>query len=160
VTTTPAARDHQSLLEAALLDVHALLADLLVASDEQYAAVVARDHAWLENVTRQQERLSSRLERAESKRVIALGGLALADAIALLPADQALRTKSLSDSIAVAVNQLKQRQDHTASLLEQSIEVVGHTLNFLQRLVTVQSPAYGARGVPPSRQSLLVDGRA
>ncbi len=158
--TTPAAREHQSLLETALLDVDATLAELLVASDEQYAAVVARDHAWLENVTRQQERLSFRLEQAESKRLEALAGTPLLSAIALLPADQAVRTKSLSDSIGVAVNQLKERQNHTASLLEQSIELVSHTLNFLQRLVTVQTPAYGVRGIPASRQSLLVDGRA
>ncbi len=113
--TNPAVREHQSPLEAALLDVYATLAALLVASDEQYAALVARDHARLESVTRQQERLSSRLERAEAKR---------------------------------------------ANLLDQSIDLVGNTLNFLQRLVTVQSPAYGARGLAQSRQSLLVDGRA
>ena len=158
--TTSAVREHQSPLEAALLDVHATLAALLVASDEQYAAVVARDHAWLENVTRQQERLSSRLEQAESRRLAALDGLPLRSAIALLPADQAVRTKSLNDSIALAVNELRAHQNHTASLLEQSIDLVSHTLNFLQRLVTVQSPAYGVRGVPVSRQSLLVDGRA
>ena len=158
--TTPVAREHQSLLESTLLDVQATLADLLVASDEQHAAVVARDQAWLENVTRQQERLSSRLEQAESRRLEVLGDSPLLSAIALLPADQAARVKSLSDSIGLAVVQLKQQQAHTASLLEQSIEVVSHTLNFLQRLVTVQSPAYGVRGVPTSRQSLLVDGRA
>jgi|SRR5579859_2654904 len=158
--TTPAVREHQSPLEAALQDVHTILAALLVASDEQYAAVVARDHAWLENVTRQQERLSSRLEQAEARRLEALAGTPLLVAIASLPADDVVRAKSLSDSIAVAVNQLKERQNHTASLIEQSIELVSHTLNFLQRLVTVQSPAYGVRGVPQSRQSLLVDGRA
>jgi hypothetical protein len=158
--TLPVAREHQSPLESALLDVHATLAALLVASDEQYAAVVARDTAWLEGVTRQQERLSSRLEHAESRRLEALGGVPLLSAIALLPTNEATRTRSLSDSIALAVTQLKQRQDHTASLLEQSIVVVSHTLNFLQRLVTVQSPAYSARGVPASRQSLIVDSRA
>ena len=158
--TNPAVREHQSPLEAALLDVHATLAALLVASDEQYAALVARDHARLESVTRQQERLSSRLERAEAQRVEALGGTPLLSAIALLPADQAIRAKSLSDAIALAVKQLKERQNHAANLLEQSIELIGNTLNYLQRLVTVQSPAYGVRGVAQSRQSLLVDGRA
>src|SRR6266404_1026000 len=158
--TNPAVREHQSPLEAALLDVHATLAALLVASDEQYAALVARDHGRLESVTRQQERLSSRLERAEAKRLETLGGTPLLTAIALLPADQALRVKSLSDTIAVAVKQLKERQHHASNLLEQSIELVGNTLNYLQRLVTVQSPAYGARGLAQSRQSLLVDGRA
>ena len=68
--------------------------------------------------------------------------------------------QSVSDAIAMAVKQLKDRQNHAANLLEQSIELVGNTLNFLQRLVTVQSPAYGVRGVAQSRQSLLVDGRA
>ena len=158
--TTPADREHQSLLESALLDVQATLAELLVASDEQYAAVVARDHARLENVTRQQERLSFRLQQAESGRLAALAGTPLREAVALLPVAEATRTQSLSDAIAVAVNQLKERQTHTASLLTQSIELVSHTLNFLQRLVTVPSPAYGVRGVPTSRQSLLVDGRA
>jgi hypothetical protein len=158
--TPPAVREHQSPLEAALLDVHATLAALLVASDEQYAAVAAHDAARLESVTRQQERLSSRLARAEATRLEVLAGVPLATAIASLPADQSARARSVSDAIAVAVTQLKGRQTHTASLLEQSIEVVGHTLNFLQRLVTVQSPAYGVRGVPQSRQSLLVDSRA
>src|SRR6266849_6442557 len=158
--TTPAVREHQSPLEAALLQVHATLAALLVASDEQYAAVAAHDAARLESVTRQQERLSSRLARAEAQRLEVLEGVPLGSAIASLPADQSARARSLSDAIAVAVTELKGRQTHTASLLEQSIEVVGHTLNFLQRLVTVQSPAYGVRGIPHSRQSLLVDSRA
>jgi len=158
--TNPAVREHQSPLEAALLDVYATLAALLVASDEQYAALVARDHARLESVTRQQERLSSRLERAEAKRLEFLGGTPLLTAIALLPADQAIRAKSVSDAIAMAVKQLKDRQNHAANLLDQSIDLVVNTLNFLQRLVTVQSPAYGARGLAQSRQSLLVDGRA
>jgi flagellar biosynthesis/type III secretory pathway chaperone len=158
--TNPAVRESQSPLEAALLDVHATLAALLVASDEQYAALVARDHAQLESVTRQQERLSSRLERAEAKRLEVLAGIPLASAIASLPASQSARARSISKAIAAAVTELKGRQMHSASLLEQSIELVGNTLNFLQRLVTVQSPAYGVRGVAQSRQSLLVDGRA
>src|ERR1700704_5552254 len=103
--TNPAVRENQSPLEAALLDVHATLAALLVASDEQYAALVARDHARLESVTRQQERLSSRLERAGAKRLEGLGGTPLLSAIALQPADQASRVKSLSDAIALAVDQ-------------------------------------------------------
>jgi len=158
--TKPAVREHQSPLEAALLDVHATLAALLVASDEQYAALVARDHARLESVTRQQERLSSRLERAEAKRLEVLAGVPLMSAIAGLPEDQSARARWLSKAIASAVTELKGRQSHSASLLEQSIELVGNTLNFLQRLVTVQPPAYGARGLAQSRQSLLVDGRA
>ncbi len=158
--TNPAVRELQSPLEVALLDVHATLAALLVASHEQYTALVARDHARLESVTRQQERLSSRLERAEAKRIEVLAGAPLATAIASLPVDQAARASTLSQTIAAAVTELKARQTHSASLLEQSIELVGNTLNFLQRLVTVQPPAYGMRGVAQSRQSLLVDGRA
>ena len=158
--TSPAVREHQSPLEAALLDVHATLAALLVLADEQYAALVARDHIRLEGVTRQQERLSARLEHAEARRLEVLAGRPLAAAIAGLPADQSAPAISLSDAIAVAVTDLKGRQTRSASLLEQSIELVGNTLNFLQRLVTVQSPAYGVRGMAPPRQSLLVDGRA
>jgi hypothetical protein len=41
--TTPAVREPESPLEAVLLDVDAILADLLVAADEQHAAVVAGD---------------------------------------------------------------------------------------------------------------------
>ena len=71
--TTPAVREHQSPLEVVLLDVHATLADLLVAADEQHAAVVDHDRDRLENVTRQQEQLSVRLARAEAKRLLASG---------------------------------------------------------------------------------------
>jgi flagellar biosynthesis/type III secretory pathway chaperone len=158
--TTPAVREDQSPLEAALLDVHATLAALLVLTDEQYAALVARDHTRLESVTRQQERLSSRLEHAEARRLEVLAGVPLAAAIDGLPAYQSARAGRISAAIAAAVTELKNRQAHSASLLEQSIELVGNTLNFLQRLVTAQSPAYGVRGLAQSRQSLLVDGRA
>ena len=57
-----------------LLDVHASLVDLRAAADEQYAAVVADDRDRLEAVTRLQERLSSRLGRAETKRLELLSG--------------------------------------------------------------------------------------
>src|SRR6266851_2671829 len=117
--TNPAVRESQSPLEAALLDVHATLAALLVASDEQYGALVARDHARLEGVTRQQERLSSRLARAEAKRLEVLAGVPLASAIASLPAHQSARARNMSKAIAVAVTELKGRQTHSASLLEQ-----------------------------------------
>ena len=66
--TSPAVREHQSPLEEALVNVHTALAELLVAADEQHAAVVAHDRDRLEGVTRQQERLSARLARAESRR--------------------------------------------------------------------------------------------
>jgi hypothetical protein len=58
------------------------------------------------------------------------------------------------------VRLLKERQAQTASLLEQSIDLASQTLNFLQRLVTPPSAAYGARGIAAPRQSVLVDGRA
>src|SRR5205807_1408899 len=115
--TSPAVREHQSPLEAALLDVHATLAALLVLADEQYAALVARDHIRLESVTRQQERLSARLEHAEARRLEVLAGAPLASAMASLPADQSSRARSLSTAIAAAVTDLKGRQTHSASLL-------------------------------------------
>ena len=71
---TPVVREDQSPLEAALLDVDATLAELLAAADEQHAAVVAGDRQRLERVTGLQERLSSRLERAERRRLEHLGG--------------------------------------------------------------------------------------
>jgi flagellar biosynthesis/type III secretory pathway chaperone len=158
--TTPAVREHQSLLESVMLDVHTTLAELLVAADEQHAAVVAHDHAWLENVTRQQEGLSTRLASAEARRIELLAGAPLASALSALPADQATRALSLADSIAATVTQLRERQTSTASLLEQSIELASQTIRFLQRLVTVQAPVYDVRGRTSQSGSLLVDGRA
>jgi flagellar biosynthesis/type III secretory pathway chaperone len=158
--TSPAVREHQSPLEAALVDVQATLSELLVAADEQLAAVVARDNARLENVTRQQESLSTRLARAEAQRLEVLAGTPLASALSALPPDQAIRAWSLNDSIAEAVKQLKERQSRTASLLEQSIELASQTIQFLQRLVTVQAPVYDVRGRTSQSGSLLVDGRA
>jgi flagellar biosynthesis/type III secretory pathway chaperone len=157
MTTTPADRDHQSPLEIALLDVHATLADLLVAADEQHTAVVARDRDLLESVTRQQERLSARLAQAEARRIQLTGGKPLSAAVETLPAPM----QTLSASIAASVRQLKQKQANTANLLQQSIEVTNQTLTFLQRLVAPQVPVYGARGMANARQhSLLVDSRA
>jgi flagellar biosynthesis/type III secretory pathway chaperone len=153
--TTPAARDNQSPLEAVLVDVHTTLAELLVAADEQYAAVVARDHERLESVTRQQERLSARLARAEAMRQMVLNGETLASAASASP-----HTRELHASIATAVGLLRRRQAQTASLLEQSIKMTGQTLMFLQRLVCDPDPVYGARGVSVQRPSVLVDSRA
>ena len=158
--TAPTVRNPHSPLESALLDVHATLADLLVAADEQYAAVVARDHARLESVTRQQERLSARLARAEARRLDVLAGTPLIDAVSALPAPAGARADAIRSSIADSVRELKQRQARTAGLLEQSIDLAAQTLTFLQRLLTGQPAVYGARGLAPGRQSLLVDGRA
>ncbi len=153
--TTSAARAHQSPLEDVLLDVHATLAELLVAADEQYAAVAARDHERLESVTRQQERLGARLARAEATRRSVLNGETLDVAVARSP-----RTQQLHISIASSVRTLKVKQAQSTSLLEQSAERANQTLNFLQRLVTSPNPVYGARGMTAPRQSVLVDSRA
>jgi flagellar biosynthesis/type III secretory pathway chaperone len=158
--TAPAVHDQDSPLETALLDVHATLADLLITADEQYAAVVARDHQRLESVTRQQERLSARLARAEARRLDLLAGAPLIEAVSALPAPAAARADAVRHSIADSVRELKQRQARTAGLLEQSIDLAAQTLTFLHRLLTAQPAAYGARGFAPSRRSVLVDGRA
>jgi flagellar biosynthesis/type III secretory pathway chaperone len=158
--TTPAVREHQSPLEDALLDVHTTLAELLVAADEQHAAVVARDRDRLESVTRQQERLSARLARAESRRIELLAGESLAAKLASLPPTAAARAKTVGNSITTQVKLLKERQAHTASLLQQSIDLTGQALLFLQRLVAPPAQVYGARGLTVSRQSLMLDSRA
>jgi flagellar biosynthesis/type III secretory pathway chaperone len=158
--TTPAVREPQSPLEAALLDVDAIVADLLVAADEQHAAVVAGDRERLETVTRLQEALSSRLERAERKRLELLAGNSLIAALAELPADQAERLGSLSRSIADAVRELQPRHARNTVLLERSAELAGKTVLFLQRVASPPSPSYGAKGRRPPQQSMLVDSRA
>ena len=65
-------------------------------------------------------------------------------------------------SIGQRVARLRERQASTASLLERSIELAGHTIQFLQRLATghTHNQAYTTRGLVTSRQSLLVDSRA
>jgi flagellar biosynthesis/type III secretory pathway chaperone len=150
--TTPATR---TPLEAALDDVHTALADLLVAADEQYAALVERDRDRLENVTRQQERLAARLASAEGRRLQALNGRALAEAVSSEP-----RARELSAEIASQVRVLKDKQTRAAGLLQKSIEITDQTLKFLHRLVTPTVSVYGARGVAVARPSLLVDSRA
>jgi hypothetical protein len=104
--TTPAVRDNQSPLEAVLVDVRKVLADLLVAADEQYAAIAARDHHRLETVTRQQERLSAQLARAEARRMELLAGRPVSEAVATLPPSQAARAEALRQAIAAAVIEL------------------------------------------------------
>jgi flagellar biosynthesis/type III secretory pathway chaperone len=151
----PAVPVDPSRLEAALRDVESTLADLLVATDEQYAAVAARDLQRLEAVTRQQERLSARLARAEAARQAALNGEALESAVAA-----SVRAQHVYTSIAAAVTDLRARQARNASLLEQTAALADQTLNFLHRLVTTPSPSYGARGYTVQRRSMLVDGRA
>jgi flagellar biosynthesis/type III secretory pathway chaperone len=156
--SVPADRDHQSPLEAALVDVHTTLAALLEAADEQFVAVVEQDRQRLEGVTRQQERLAARLERAERRRRDALGDRLLDVALA----EESAGVANLAGTIGVAVRQLQAKHSQTASLIEKSVELNGETIKFLQRLVGVGiQPAYGARGgATMARQSVLVDSRA
>lgn len=149
-----------TVLEPVLVEVQATLTDLLAAADEQQAAVVSGDRTRLETVTRLQERLSSRLERAEHKRLEHLGGTPLATALAELPADQSERLKGLSRSIAEAVKELEPRHVRNAQLLKRSAELTGQTVMFLQRLVSPPSASYSARGRRVPQQSLLLDSRA
>jgi flagellar biosynthesis/type III secretory pathway chaperone len=158
--TTLVVRAVRSPLEGVLLDVDAVLADLLVAADEQHAAVVAGDRERLERVTRQQEALSSRLERAERKRIELLAGTSLAAALADFPADQAELLANLSRSIADAVTELQPRHARNGTLLQRSAELAGQTVLFLQRVASPPSPSYGARGRRAPQQSMLLDGRA
>ena len=117
--------DHTPL-EAALLDVHSTLSELLVAADDQYAAVAQRDRDGLEGVTRRQEQLAARLERAERQRVAALDGAPIRSAIAALPQDRGRRAarawpgraRRMATSCA-AIHQ------HTASRRRHSLRTVG-----------------------------------
>jgi flagellar biosynthesis/type III secretory pathway chaperone len=150
----------QSPLERALCEVHAILAELIVAADEHYAAVAGQDRERIEQVTREQERLSARLARAERQRQALLGDRSLSETISGLPAVEAARLEALRASIATTVRDLRERQARTARLLARSIELGKQTLEFLQRLVTVPGPVYSGRGLVAPRQSVLVDGRA
>src|SRR5579864_5498661 len=143
--SAPALPANQSPLEYALREVRATLDELLLAAEEQYAAVAARDRDRIESVTRQQERLSARLARAERQRLAVLGETSLAELIASLPATDAARLNALRDSIASAVKELKSRQDATSRLLARSIDITRQTLEFIQRLVTAPNPVYGGR---------------
>jgi flagellar biosynthesis/type III secretory pathway chaperone len=157
--TAPAIAANQSSLEAALHEVHATLAELLVAADEQYAAVAAHDRDWIERVTRQQEQLAGRLRRAERKRLEALNGSSLKDAIAELSEPEATQLESLRTAIATAVDELRLRQTRSSRLLLRSIELGKQTLDFVQR-VMMPHAAYDARGYATQRRSVLLDGHA
>jgi flagellar biosynthesis/type III secretory pathway chaperone len=152
----PAITANQSPLEAALHEVQATLTQLLVAADEQYAAVAANDRERLESVTRQQERLSARLARAEARRMQLVDNN---EWTVNLPADSASRVLNLKAAIRTVVLDLKAKQEQTANLLRQQIDLASQTINFLRRLVTQPDPTYG-RGMTAARHSVLVDGRA
>ena len=160
--TNHPATSEQNPLERALLDVHATLADLLAAADEQHQAVAAGDRERLESVTRRQERLAARLQRAETQRLSLLNGRPLHEALSDLPAADTAHMAELVGSIAERVARLRERQAANASLLERSMELAGQTVQFLQRLLVghTQMPAYTTRGLLTPRESLLVDRRA
>ena len=153
-------RAERSPLESALLEVHATLAGLLAAADEQYAAVAASDPRRLERVTRQQEQLSARLARAEARRLELTRCAPVASAASTLPTTGEARASALSLAIARAAQQLKSRHARTASLLQQSIELSLQKLDFLHTLVTPSPVAYGARGASAHRPSALLDSHA
>src|SRR5689334_18006255 len=92
-----------SSLETVLRDVHATLSELLMAADEQYAAIAAGDHGRLESITSRQERLSAQLERFERRRLEVLAGRSIKEAVAELPREAAASARSLNDAIAQAV---------------------------------------------------------
>ena len=160
--TTHPVTSEQTPLEQALLDVHATLAELLGAADEQHQAVAAGDRERLESVTRRQERLAAHLQRAEAQRLSVLNGRPLHEVVSGLPAADKAQVSDLVDSIAEHVARLGERQAANASLLERSMELAGQTLQFLQRLVAGQNhnSAYTTRGLVTPRASLLVDSRA
>jgi hypothetical protein len=155
----PATTGHPSSFEAVLHDVQATLAQLLVAADEQHAALAANDRAWLEGVTQQQERLSARLARAEARR-IELVGHSPADWTNGLPEDAAQRVTELKSAIGESVLELKAKQALAAELLEEQLELTSQTISFLRRLVTQPHPTYTGTGKVSARQSVLVDSRA
>jgi flagellar biosynthesis/type III secretory pathway chaperone len=146
-------------LEATLHEVHATLSALLVAADEQYAAVAAHQRDRIERVTRQQEQLSGRLRRAERTRLEILKGLPLSDGIAGLPEAEASRVEALRTAIAGLVEQLQKQQTRTSRLLARRIELGKQTLDFVQSLVMPRA-AYDPRGYAAPRRSVLLDGHA
>jgi flagellar biosynthesis/type III secretory pathway chaperone len=148
-------------LETALLDVHSTLSELLVAADDQYAAVAERDRDRLEGVTRRQEQLAARLERAERQRVAVLDGSPMRAAIRVLPQEQARRVAALHVAIARNVRQLQQRNARASNLLAKSIALTSANLQFLHRLAAPTQPTYGTKGgVQATGRSVLVDSRA
>jgi flagellar biosynthesis/type III secretory pathway chaperone len=154
--STPAVRDHQSPLEAALLDVHATLGELLVAADEQYAAVADRDRERLEGVTRRQEQLSARLERAERQRI----QLQSHPAPEAPTPSAAARLAVVRRAIAHRVRELQRRNARASSLLQRTLEINMQTLQFMHRLAAPEVPTYGSANLRGVRRSVLVDGRA
>jgi flagellar biosynthesis/type III secretory pathway chaperone len=158
--TAPEPHANQSPLEDALHLVHATLDELLVAADQQHEAVVAQDREAIESVTRQQERLSVRLARAEARRIELVGDADPSNWTDDLSAEAAPRVDALKTAIASAVLDLQARQSQTADLLNQHIELASQTLNFLRSLVTQPDRTYTERGITNARSSVLLDGRA
>jgi flagellar biosynthesis/type III secretory pathway chaperone len=110
----------------------------------------------VESVTRRQERLAARLERAERKRATALDGQPLNAAVSGKPG-----LTRLSAAIAQKVGALQTRHEQAANLIEKATELNAQTLQFLHSLVGGgNSTTYGVRGTTTVRQSVLVDRRA
>jgi hypothetical protein len=152
-------RTHTAL-EAALHDVHATLVDVLAAADEQYAAVVAGDRIGLEAITQRQERLSTRLGRAEATRLDLLRGASLNDVLATLPAERTASLSTTAELIRAQVEEVRARHARTADLLRKGAELAAQTVQFLQKLATAQAESYSPTGSRVAGQSLLVDSRA
>ncbi len=152
--------DDLSALGAALADVRAVLADMVGAADAQHVALLAGDLARLEQVTRAQEVLAARLERAERRRLRLAAGTSLREIAAAQPVPHGADLAALVGTIARAILELRERHARNAALLQRSADLAGQSLQFLQRLVAEHAQPYGADGAPVVRQSLLVDGRA
>jgi len=150
----------RTTLEAALKDVHATLVGLLEAAGEQRAALESRDRERLEAVSARQESLTLRLEHAERVRMACMPAASLEESIALLPAEPGTRIARLTAAIRQSVLDLREQHARNAALLQRSLELTGHTLQFLQRLVLGQPPTYSPSGLAGMSHSLVLDGRA
>ena len=158
--TSPADRD-QSRFEAALLEVHATLAELLSASEEQSTAAASGDRDRLEAVTQRQEQLTAQLRRAEEQRLAISEGRSVREVVATLPPRRARNASALVARIATTVEQLRDQQARTTALLQRRIELAAQNVQFLQALLQVQPESYGGRvAVRGHTRSLVLDGHA
>ncbi len=158
--TTAVPVQNVPVLESALHEVQAVLEEMLAAADEQYAAFEANDLVWLERASRQQDRLTARLERAERQRLQAANGVPLRDLPTLLPEPQAAALSELIDAIAATILDLRTRSARNTTLFEGAAALAGQTVQFLQKIVAEHVQPYGADGLPIVQKSLLVDGHA
>lgn len=143
-----------------MLDVRAVLEDLLAAAADQRAALEAGDRERLERVTHQQERLTARLENAERRRLAAMPSPSFDDCAKVLPGDEGARFRKVTGDIQRSVLRLQELHARNADLLQRSLAVNGQTLQFIRRLVGTPEPTYGAAAPAAAPQSLVVDRRA